>query len=72
MIPATIDTPNLYVSITWQLSDKKIVRNRSVYDLITLIAEVSGFADIFMVFASVFLKIAYKPTMLNLALLNHV
>jgi len=30
------------------LSDEKNIRTRTVYDLITLIAEVSGFADLFV------------------------
>jgi hypothetical protein len=36
-----------FIQVT--LSDTKIIRNRSVYDLISFIADISGFADIFMV-----------------------
>ena len=32
------------------LSEIKYIRNRTVYNVITLISEVSGFADVFMVF----------------------
>ena len=31
------------------LNDQSIVRKRTVYDFITLIAEVTGFIDIFMI-----------------------
>ena len=31
------------------LSDQKSIKGRTVYDIVTLVAEVSGFADIFMI-----------------------
>jgi hypothetical protein len=50
------------------LSDTMIIRRRTVYDLVTLIAEVSGFADAFVVIATFFLGF-YQPVMLESALL---
>lgn len=31
------------------LSDQKHIKGRTVYDIVTLVAELSGFADIFMI-----------------------
>jgi hypothetical protein len=49
-----------------------ILRERSVYDIVTLIAEVSGFADMFMISATVLLTAFYQPKMLESALLKHM
>jgi hypothetical protein len=49
-----------------------IIRKRSVYDIVTLIAEVSGFADMFVVSASALLGIFYQPVMLESALLQYM
>jgi hypothetical protein len=47
--------------VEFSLSDKMILRERSVYDIVTLIAEVSGFADMFMVSAAFLLATLYHP-----------
>ena len=49
-----------------------ILRTRSVYDIVTLIAEVSGFADVFMITAAVLLKTFYQPKMLESALIQYM
>jgi len=41
------------------LDDTKVVRTRTVYNLITLVSEVSGFADIFLVIIGFSLGIMY-------------
>lgn len=35
--------------IMYKLSNTKIIRSRQVYDIISLIADISGFADVFYV-----------------------
>jgi hypothetical protein len=40
-----------------KIGDNKVIRSRRVYDLITMIAEMSGFADIFMVTAGFYFGI---------------
>ena len=53
------------------LSDTKHIRSRVVYDIITLVSEVSGFNDLFAVglgFAFSF----YTPVMLELSLIKHM
>jgi hypothetical protein len=40
--------PTLY-SLNLVLSDKVSINNRAVYDIITLVSEVSGFADLLIV-----------------------
>jgi hypothetical protein len=42
-----------------------ILGERSVYDIVTLIAEVSGFADMFMISAALILTTLYQPKMLQ-------
>jgi hypothetical protein len=54
------------------LSNKKILKTRQVYDIITFVAEVSGFADLFIVFATFFLTTFVQPQMLKTALLEHM
>ena len=54
------------------MSDNKIERSRSVYDLVAFIAEVSGFADIFMVLITFFLGLFHHPKMFEAALIEHM
>jgi acyl carrier protein len=54
------------------LSDTKVVKSRKVYNLITLISEVSGVADILFVSMTVLIKWLYTPLMLEAALLKHI
>jgi hypothetical protein len=62
----------MYLKFDLNLSNNKVIRKRTVYDLVTFIAEVSGFADLFMVAASFFLGSLYHPQMLQRALLMHM
>ena len=54
------------------LSNTKVFRKRQVYDFITFVAEVSGFADLFMIASTFFLGNFYQPQMLRSALLQHM
>lgn len=54
------------------LSDKKFVRSRTVYDLITLIAEVSGFADLFVLGFGALIGLIYSPKALDAEVLNNM
>ena len=54
------------------LSDNKIIRSRRVYHFVEFIAEVSGFADIFMVFSALILGSLYQPSMLKAYRLKHI
>jgi hypothetical protein len=48
------------------------MRSRTVYDLITLIAEVSGFADLFMISFGFFFSYFYNPKALDAQVMNHM
>ena len=61
-----------FSSFTFVLSDKKTIKSRTVYNLITLISEVSGFADLFFVAAALFFYTFYTPRKLEAKLLEHV
>lgn len=54
------------------LEDIVVKRSRTVYDVITLVSEVSGFADIFFVLITYILGIFYTPFQLESALLEHM
>ena len=58
--------------LSFFLSDKKFERTRTVYDIVALIAEVSGFADIFMVVCTALLGFFHHPKMYETALLQHI
>jgi hypothetical protein len=45
-------------------SDRMILRERAVYDIVNLIAEVSGFADVLIISAAILLRTFYQPKML--------
>ena len=53
-----------------ELDTSEIIRSRTVYSLITMISEVSGFADIFMVTASFLLSTLVTPYVLQANLTN--
>ena len=46
------DEPKFYVELNLRVSDTQILRSRTVYDVIDLIADVSGIADILSVFST--------------------
>lgn len=48
------------------------MRGRSVYDVITLVSEVSGLADIFFVSISALIGFMYTPFLLEAALHKHM
>ena len=54
------------------LDDTKILRGRNVYDIITLVSEVSGLADIFFVSITFLLGLLYTPLLLEAALHEHM
>jgi len=54
------------------LDDIFVKRSRTVYDVITLVSEVSGFADIFFVLITYILGVLYTPFQLESALLEHM
>jgi hypothetical protein len=63
---------NVYISVSLFLSDKKQIRTRTVYDVITLIAEVSGFADLFVLGFGSLIGLIYSPKALDAEVLNHM
>ena len=60
------------MEVTVLLQDSAKVRNRKVYDIITLIAEVTGFADILILSATVIVGFLYQPQMLEAKLIEHM
>ena len=52
------------------LADTKKIRSRVVYDLITLVSEVSGFNDLFVVGFG-FIFSFYTPVLLGVSLVKH-
>jgi hypothetical protein len=62
--------PNIVLAYELSLHDIKTFRSRTVYSLITLISEVSGFADILFIVAGIFLKTFYTPRKLEASLLE--
>ena len=57
---------------TFELADTQIIRSRKVYDMITLIAEVSGFADILLVGITSLLGLFFTPRLFDRALAQHM
>ena len=60
------------LSAKLKLADSKFIKNRIVYNVITLVSEISGFADILMVIVAFFLGLLYTPRMLEAALISHM
>jgi hypothetical protein len=54
------------------LKSEKTLKSRTVYNLIDLISEISGFADILFVFAGMIFSFYYSPRILEARLLEHV
>jgi hypothetical protein len=54
------------------LDDTKILRGRSVYDIITFVSEVSGLADIFFVTITFIFGVIYTPLLLESAIHEHM
>lgn len=54
------------------LSQTKTLRGRKVYDVITLISEISGLADMLFVAATFLLGIFYTPFLVEAALHKHM
>jgi hypothetical protein len=63
--------PNI-LEVILTLNDSITYRSRTVYSFITLVSEVSGFADILFVIAGVFLTFFYTPAKLEVSLLEHM
>ena len=60
--PAVLGLYQFYVAPT------KLIKSRTVYNWITLLSEVSGFADILILFPSFALGIFYTPVLKNYAM----
>ena len=54
------------------LSDTKLMRSRTVYDIVTLIAEVSGFADLFVLGFGALIGNFYNPKAIDTEIFNHM
>jgi hypothetical protein len=54
-------SPGCVFESEFYLEDTFVSRSRTVYDVITLVSEVSGFADIFFVVITYVLGILYTP-----------
>ena len=52
--------------------DSITYRSRTVYSIITLVSEVSGFADILFITAGLFFVFFYTPKKLEVSLLEHM
>jgi hypothetical protein len=52
------DNVQTLFSTTLLLSDKATIKDRSVYDIITLVSEVSGFADLLIVSSSFLMSLS--------------
>ena len=55
-----------------RLADFMYVRQRIVYDFVTLVAEVAGFADLFLLGFGFLLGTFYQPYMLEASVLKHM
>ena len=63
---------NVLIDIVFVPQGTKVIRSRTVYDVITFISEVSGFADIFFISATFFFNILYTPYLLEAELHRHM
>lgn len=54
----------IVLDMSLKLAETKTIRNRTVYNVLTMISEVSGIADLLMVFTSLILGTLYTPFML--------
>lgn len=57
--PLTGEYEYIILKLSAKLSDTKLIRSRTAYSFITLISEVSGFADIFIVGSTFWLGTYY-------------
>jgi esterase/lipase superfamily enzyme len=72
-MPADPYAANLeFIAIQMQPDATKVIRSRRVYNVIDLIAEVSGFADLFMILGAFLLGNFYQTQSLEKALLKHL
>ena len=60
----------LFVLGSVRLSDTKYIRQRIVFDIVTLIAEISGFADLFLVIIGFLMGTFYTPLMYDASLVK--
>jgi hypothetical protein len=60
------------MKISIYLSDQQIIRTRTVYDVITLIAEVSGFADLWVLGFGSLIGTLISPKLLQTELINQI
>jgi len=68
----TYPEENIIIDMVFAPQGTKVIRSRTVYDLVTFISEVSGFADIFFISATFFFNILYTPYLLEAELHRHM
>jgi hypothetical protein len=66
------DTKTYGIGYTLKLSEAKIIRNRTVYSFLTMVSEISGFADLFVSFTCFIFGTFYSSILLETNLLNHM
>lgn len=62
----------MFFSLKLRLNDQKVIRSRSVYTLLTLVSEVSGFADLIYVAIGFILGKLYTPRMIEATILKNM
>jgi hypothetical protein len=71
-IRAISGVSTFFFQIRVRLTDTMTIRNRTAYNFITLISEISGFADLLNVSVGFLLALLYTPRMLEAALIKHM
>lgn len=67
----TVNNRNL-LKIEITLSEERTIRARSVYDFITLVSEVSGFADLLIVFSTFSMTLLVAPSAYESSIVSHL
>ena len=55
-----------------RLSDTKFLRQRAVYNIVDLIADVSGLADILLVFSTLIMTTLYTKRVFDMVVIKHI
>jgi hypothetical protein len=63
---------NKLISMSFHLSDNIVMRSRSVYNLVDMIAEVSGLADILIIFSKAVMALLFTRRMLQSTLVRSI
>jgi len=62
----------VFLKIFISLSEERTIRARSVYDFITLVSEVSGFADLLIVFSTFSMTLLVAPSAYESSIVSHL